>query len=179
MMMIISRMGIPTLAVTAAVVLTACGAGASSVVGGPSSTAPVATTGPQRVSHGGPVVDHVSFVDRLRASGLQVQIVGAVRQPGLQPPGTELRLVGAGLHGPAELNSFNYDATDQGGDARAAATHDAGGIAADGTLRGGGDIWQGPAHWYRADRLLVLYPGSDPAVRKLLDATLGGQFAGA
>ena len=31
---------------------------------------------------------------------------------------------------------------------------------------------------FRADRLLVLYVGSDPGVMKLLNGSLGAQFAG-
>ena len=53
-------------------------------------------------SHGGPVRDHVSFVDALRAAGYGVAIVGPVQQPFLraEPAGTVVAHVPfpAGLH---------------------------------------------------------------------------------
>ena len=99
-------------------------------------------------------------------------------QPWLRPPGTRLRLTGGRLRAPASVESYNYDSTDLGGDAAAAAKRDASNIAPDGMPRNGVAKWSGPAHWFHAERLLVLYVGSDPAVIKLLNGSLGAQFAG-
>jgi hypothetical protein len=38
--------------------------------------------------------------------------------------------------------------------------------------------WIGPAHFYRTDRLLVLYVGGSERVLKALATVLGPQFAG-
>src|SRR5215472_3491286 len=43
-------------------------------------------------SHGGPVRDHVSFVDNLRAAGYSVSPSGDVQQPFLRPRGTLLQI---------------------------------------------------------------------------------------
>jgi hypothetical protein len=130
-------------------------------------------------SHGGKVRDHVSFVDQLRASGVTVDIAGNATQPFLRPRGTRLRLTGGTLGSAAEVESYNYDSTDLGADGAQIAKDDASGIAADGTPKTGTAQWSGPVHFYRADRVIVLYVGSDPATTKLLTELLGSQFAGA
>lgn len=38
--------------------------------------------------------------------------------------------------------------------------------------------WIGPPHFYRTDRLLVLYVGDNERVLKALERVLGPQFAG-
>lgn len=130
-------------------------------------------------SHGGKVRDHVSLVDQLRAKGVTVNIAGTASQPFLRPTGTRLRLTGGTLGGAAEVESYNYDSTDLGDDGAQVAKDDASGIAADGTPNKGPAQWTGPVHFYRADRVIVLYVGSDPATTKLLTELLGPQFAGA
>jgi hypothetical protein len=130
-------------------------------------------------SHGGKVRDHVSFVDQWRANGVTVDIAGTASQPFLRPGGTRLRLTGGTLGSAAEIESYNYDSTDLGADGAQIAKDDASGIAADGTPKKGTAQWTGPVHFYRADRVIVLYVGSDPATTKLLTELLGPQFAGA
>ena len=72
-----------------ALVLAACGTGAQ--------------------SHGGPVQDQVSLIDALRAKNLTVDISGTVSQPFLKPQsGTTVRLSGAALAAPADLQLFEY-----------------------------------------------------------------------
>jgi hypothetical protein len=44
------------------------------------------------VSHGGPVHDHVSLVDTLRAQGLTVEPTGPISQPFFSVPGQILRV---------------------------------------------------------------------------------------
>ena len=132
--------------------------------------------GPQ--SHGGPVRDHVSFVDALRAAGYGVTIAGRVQQPFLRPRGTLLQLSGVDLRGPAELQSYDYDDRDLGTDGLATAQADADQFQPDGQLRGAPVDWAGPPHVFRRERVLVIYVGDDPALLGRLTALLGPQIAG-
>lgn len=135
-------------------------------------------------SHGGPVRDHVSLVDNLRARGLRVEPVAQIALPLLSVPGTQLSASGSALATPAaELRSFDYNDTDLGRDGRRAADEDAGRISADGrsaALPGGrvSTTFGGTPHFYRRERVIVLYVGDDGAVLTLLRELLGPQFAG-
>jgi hypothetical protein len=129
-------------------------------------------------SHGGPVRDHVSFVDALRAAGYAVSIAGRIRQPFLRPLGVVLQVGGPDLRGPAELQSFDYDDRDLGTDGLAAAQADAAQLQPDGQPRTAGVPWAGPPHLFRRERVLVIYVGDDPAVLRQLEGLLGPQFAG-
>ena len=123
-------------------------------------------------SHGGPVRDHVSFVDTLRGKGVTVDIVGNVSQPFLHAQsGTSVRLSGGALPTPADLQSFDYGSAP-------AASADAGQIQPDGSMKTVIIDWVGPPHFFRAERLLVIYIGSDASVINLLTSILGPQFAG-
>jgi hypothetical protein len=123
-------------------------------------------------SHGGSVRDHVSFVDQLRSRGLTVDIAGVVAQPFLAPDsGTRLKLSGAGFVQPAEVQSFDYATA-------SAARADAAGIGPDGNPPKMMITWTAPPHFYLKERVLVLYVGSDPTLRPILDDLLGPQFAG-
>ncbi len=84
------------------------------------------------VSHGGPVRDHVSLVDNLRARGLRVEPVDRASLTLFSVPGTRLAVSGAPLTGPAEIVSFNYDDTDLGRDGRQVAEHEAQRVSLDG-----------------------------------------------
>ena len=129
-------------------------------------------------SKGGPVRDHVSLVDFLRGQGLQVDVVGDVQQPFLQAKGTTLRLSGGTLSEAAEIQSFNYDDTDLGTDGVKAAEADAAAIGPDGNPATMMISWVEPPHFFRKDRVIVLYLGEDAAVLKTLTDALGPQFAG-
>jgi hypothetical protein len=131
------------------------------------------------VSHGGVVRDNVSLVDRLRREGLTVEPIGTIVRPFLRPRGTQLRLSGSGLTSSVVLESYNYDSTDLQTNAATAAVQDAARVAPDGSPKTGPRDWQGPAHFFRADRVVVLYVGSDRGVLSLLTHLLGSQFAGA
>jgi hypothetical protein len=139
---------------------------------------PLRAGGSPPQSHGGPVRDHVSFVDALRAAGYTVDPVGQVRQPFLRAAGTVLRIGGGGLRGSAEVQSYNYDDRDLGTDGFAAARADADRIQPDGQPSTGRVAWTAPPHFFRKERLLVIYVGADPAVVRLLAVMLGPQFAG-
>src|SRR5438093_3403048 len=69
----------------------------------------LAACGQGAQSHGGPVQDQVSLIDALRAKNLTVDISGTVSQPFLKPQsGTTVRLSGAALAAPADLQLFEY-----------------------------------------------------------------------
>ena len=143
-------------------------------------TAGVATPGPTTIgtpSHGGPIVDHVSFVDKLRGERCTVDPVGSVRRPSLRGEGIVLRVSGCTLGRPAELQSFWYHTDDLGTDGLRAAEEDARGIGPDGQPAVA-LTWEAPPHFFRKERALVLYLGDDPALLALLTALLGPQFAG-
>jgi hypothetical protein len=129
-------------------------------------------------SHGGPVRDHVSFVDTLRAAGYAVSPIGDVQQPFLRPRGTLLRISGGDLAAPAEVQSFNYDDCDLGTDGLAVAQADAAQVQPDGQPKTARVTWSGPPHFFHRERLIVLYVGSDPQLLRQLEAPLGPQFAG-
>lgn len=129
-------------------------------------------------SHGGPVRDHVSLVDRLRADGYAVSPNGEVQQPFLRARGTLLQISGGNLSGPAEVQSFNYDDTDLGTDGVGAAQADAGAIQPDGQPRNARVTWSGPPHLFHAERVIVVYVGGDPSLLREMQALLGPQFAG-
>lgn len=163
-----------------AVALAACGGSsdaATTSTGGSTSTAGTTSTG-STVSHGGPVRDHVSFVDGLRARGVTVKVLEAASQPFLRPAGTRLGLSGAGVSSPAVVESYNYDDTDLGTNAVAVAKQDADQITPDGTPKTVSVQWVASPHFFRAERLLVLYVGSDKAVLTVLTDLLSVQFAG-
>lgn len=130
------------------------------------------------VSHGGPVRDHVSMIDHLRARGYTVEPIGDVEQPFLRAQGTTLRISGGDLQQPAEVQSYDYNDADMGGDGAAAAAADAAQIGPDGNPRTAMISWIAPPHFFLKERAFVLYVGSDPAVLRLLVDTLGPQFAG-
>lgn len=122
-------------------------------------------------SHGGPIADHVSFVDTLRRKGYAVEIVGEIEQPFLRVKGTRLRLRGANLEQPAELQSYDYENAQT-------AKADADRIGPDGNPKGTQIDWIAPPHFYLRGRVLVIYIGSEPRVVALLTDLLSPQFAG-
>ena len=124
-------------------------------------------------SHGGPVQDQVSLIDALRAKNLTVDISGTVSQPFLNPQsGTTVRLSGAALAAPADLQLFEYGSA-------SAASADAKRISPDGSGTATTRIsWVDVPHFFLKGRVLVFYLGNDPAVLNILNGVLGPQIAG-
>ena len=162
--------------VTLAALTASCGASSRGLTDASGTSS--ATVSSTIVSHGQPVTDHVSFVDALRRQGFRVVIGGSIRNGGLEPVGTRLELTGGGTVRSAQLESYNYDGRDMAVDAAEALTRDTARIAAGGVAATPSGLTQVAGHWYRVDRLLVLYVGSDPAIERALQALLGPQFAG-
>ena len=120
---------------------------------------------------GGLIVDHASFVDALKREGYIVDVAGEVEQPFLSVKGTMLRLRGASLSQPAEVQSYNYESA-------SAAKSEASKIGPDGNPKGSQIFWVEPPHFYIRERVLVVYVGSEPQVTGLLTRLFGPQFAG-
>ena len=137
---------------------------------GPAGQA-TSNTGTAGLSHGGPIVDQVSFIDHLRGTGLQVEVAEEVQQPFFQAKGTLLRISGGALAQTVELQVYNYDEA-------AAAEADASQLGPDGNPRTMMITWVAPPHFFRKERVVVLYNGSDQTVIDLLTQALGPQFAG-
>lgn len=103
----------------------------------------------------------------LGETGVEVSLDGSVEQPFFSVPGRILTV----NNEPVQV--FEYaDST--------LADGDAGQVASDGSSIGTTmATWVGPAHFFRAERLIVLYVGNSPAVLDALESILGSQFAGA
>jgi hypothetical protein len=101
----------------------------------------------------------------LKAMGAPVEVGAEVEKSFFDVPGRAL-VIG---DQPIELYEF---------DSRADADEAAAKIASDGSVAGALAA-NPPVHWFRSELVLVLYRGSDQAVLRMLETTLGGQFAGA
>jgi len=123
---------------------------------GPSATPPS--------SHGGPVRDQPSLIDALRASGLTVNPVVKVQQPVLSGTGDTVQV------NSETIQVYEYS------DAKAA-QDDASKVQPNGTVPGVSVTWPGQPHFYRKERIVVIYPGTDQKVLTALEAALGKPFA--
>ncbi len=117
-------------------------------------------------AHDGPVTDYVSLIDNLRAAGATVEPTGEVSQPFFSVTG-KIIVVNGG-----DVQVFEY------ADA-AVAEAEAALVSPDGSSVGTSMIgWVASPHFYKADRLIVLYVGDSTDVISVLEAELGQQFAG-
>ena len=118
------------------------------------------------VSHGGAVEDYVSFVDNLRAQGMTVEPAGTVEQPFFTPEGNIVKA------NDQEIQVFEFTSVEE---AEAAAET----ISQDGSSVGTSMMmWVSPPHFYKADKIIVLYVGEDEGITSILEEALGAQIAG-
>ncbi len=118
------------------------------------------------VSHGGPITDYVSLIDNLRQAGATVEPAGELTQPFFSVNGRVIVVNGG------DVQVFEY------ADA-AAAEAEAALVSPDGSSVGTSMIgWVAPPHFYRAEKLIVLYVGDSETVTDVLESVLGQQFAG-
>ena len=119
-----------------------------------------------KVSHGGPVSDYVSFIDNLRATGDLVEPAGEISQPFFSVKGFVVKVNGE------EVQVFEYlNAT--------AADSEAELVSPDGASVGTNMItWVATPHFYKEERLIVLYVGDNEDLINILETILGSQFAG-
>lgn len=118
------------------------------------------------VTHGGPIVDYVSLVDALRFAGTTVEPVEGLQQPFFEPMAQVVEVNGE------RLQIFEF--ADEEAALAAAETVSENGTSVGPTML----TWQDTPHFYRVDRLIVLYVGSDAGALDLLQEVLGEQFAG-
>lgn len=117
-------------------------------------------------SHGGPVQDYVSLIDHLRAANATVIPTGIVTQPFFSVAGQAIMVNGE------QVQVYEY-ANDDG------ANTDAARISPDGGTIGNSMVdWIAPTHFYKVGQLIVLYIGTNTSLMKVLESTLGAQFAG-
>lgn len=118
------------------------------------------------VSHGGPVRDYVSLIDNLRASGAIVNPSGDISQPFFSVKGQKITVNGD------DVQVFEYQ------DAVAADT-EAALVSPDGSSIGTTMMnWVASPHFYKKDKLIVLYVGDTAAIINVLETVLDPQFAG-
>ena len=124
--------------------------------------------------------DQSGFADQLRGKGLTVERIAEASQPFLRTFGARLRLSGGVLAQPTELQAYTYDdpALAVEDAARVQPDTSARWTEPDGNVRTISFAWAAPPHFFRRERMLVLYVGTDPAALALLTDLLGAQFAG-
>ncbi|HEX9444549.1 MAG TPA: hypothetical protein VGA73_10530 [Candidatus Binatia bacterium] len=112
------------------------------------------------------MTDYASFIDTLRASGVSVEPEGDVEQPFFSVQGMMIKVRGE------DVQVFQYSSA-------AAADAEAAPISRDGGAVGTTKPhWIGAPHFYKKEKLLVLYIGDNDGVLKALEGALGRQFAG-
>jgi hypothetical protein len=101
------------------------------------------------------------------AAGATVESTGSIEQPFFLASGQSFAVNGG------MIQVFPYPSAE-------AAEVEAARVAPDGSSVGTSMIsWMEAPHFFRQDRLIVLYVGDDPDVLTMLESVLGPQFAGA
>lgn len=117
-------------------------------------------------THGGAVKDYISLVDNLRQAGATVEPAGEMTQPFFSVTGNIIVVNGG------DVQVFEYADT-------AAAEAEAALVSPDGSSVGTSMVgWVASPHFYRAEKLIVLYVGDSETVTDVLESVLGQQFAG-
>ncbi len=121
---------------------------------------------PDTVSHGGDVVDYVSFVDNLRATGAIVTPGGSISQPFFTVEGIVILVNGD------DVQVFEYPTFID-------AEFDARKVSPDGSSIGTSmPFWIGSPHFYLKENIIVLYVGDNLDTLSIIESVLGSQFAG-
>jgi hypothetical protein len=107
-----------------------------------------------------------NLVSALENAGATVEPKGEVEQPFFEVAGQIIQVNGA------DVQVFEFP--DANASQEAAASIAPNGSSVGTTMVG----WIATPHFYKTDNLIVLYLGDDPAIMKLLNASLGPQFAG-
>ena len=125
-----------------------------------------APTPASTTSHGGPVRDYISLVDKLSAADANVQPAGEISQPFFSVKGLVIAIDGS------DVQVFEY-ADEDAVDAEAALVSPDGGSIGTTMVS-----WMASPHFYKVERLIVLYVGENEATIDILESVLGPQFAG-
>lgn len=111
-----------------------------------------------------------SFAHRVADAGIDVRLVGGVRQPFLSVDGHVIDIEGE------RVQVYEYRAAEDAEAAAARVTPDGSAVSVDDTPMP--VDWVSTPHFYQRDRLLVVYVGEEDTVLDVLDGTLGMPFAG-
>lgn len=123
--------------------------------------------------------EQADFATRLRGEGFAVERIAEASLPFPRTFGALLHLSGGALAEPARLQVYTDDPTLAAADAeRVQPDTTIRWTEPDGSVRMISYMWVAPPHFFRRERVLVLYAGTDPAVLALLTSLLGPQFAG-
>jgi hypothetical protein len=112
------------------------------------------------------VQDLNGLMAALQAAGMTVESAGAVSQPLFSVPGQGIKVNGQ------EVQVYVFDTPEAMEAAAAQVTPDGSSI---GTTM---PTWTSDPHFYKGDRLLIVYVGQDQKVLDILSGTFGPQFAG-
>jgi hypothetical protein len=149
-----SRIMIFALAILSLVMLNSC-------VINQTSTIAQSTTKPPE-----PVVDYLTLLSSLRATGASITEAEELTQPFLSVKAKIIILNGS------RIQVFEYENS-------GAMEAESKNVSSDGTTVNLSSIsWISTPHFYRNGRLMVIYIGDDKAITTLLANTLGMQFAG-
>ncbi len=122
---------------------------------------------PAEVSDGGSTAGYTSLAEELRTAGATAELGDEVSQPFFSVIGKVIKVNGQ------DIQVFEYADAEA---ARAEATL----VSSDGTSVGTTMIsWMAAPHFYRLDRMIVLYIGDEASLLTFLEGALGPQFAGA
>lgn len=105
-------------------------------------------------------------VNVLRATGNKVRVVRTIEQPFMPVEGKVLTVNGE------EIQVYEFDSKEAVD--RIATT-----ISPDGSTVGNSAVnWTAPPHFYRTDKVMVIYTGTDSTTREALESAIAPQFAG-
>lgn len=124
------------------------------------TASPVASTEPLAVE------DQATLISALEGSGATVEIGEPVSQVFFSTEGTLLKVKGA------DVQVFEYESAEE-------MENEASQVSPDGGSIGTSMVtWVDVPHFYKANRIIVLYVGNDASVLDVLESALGPQFAG-
>ena len=113
-----------------------------------------------------PVTDYLSLLENLRAAKVKVEEGEEVSQPFFSVKGRIIRLNGE------DVQVFQFANTE-------AANVQAAAVSSTGSKIGTSSMsWLAPPHFYKREKLIVLYVGNSGNVIEALKSVLGQQFAG-
>lgn len=118
-------------------------------------------------SSAGSATEYLNLVSRLRAEGAKVKLTAEqVRQPFFSVPGRIITI------NDESLQVFRFaNASAAKGQAKR--------VAPDGmTIGTSKPSWMAPPHFFKSGELIVLYVGANESILKVLQVSLGAQFAG-
>lgn len=110
--------------------------------------------------------NYASLVDKLKSTGVSVEIGESVSQPFFTPQGQVIKLSGE------DIQVFEYMSEEE-------AIKESMQVSTDGSSVGTTMIsWIDTPHFYQTGKIIILYVGNNPEMIEILSEVLGPQFAG-